>query len=439
MVSLMKKRIRIREKIGKFLSLRLLLSIPFSARFLFPRFIEMENGIKKEFILGNVKYTFWFIFTLFVLVSIALVSLYLGGLLAEIQAIIWWFVLAVSLFSILSLYLFLTVRKMKLSFSYVLFQIILSIIFFSVGVFWIYLRKFISHNVSLLYYAFTLFIFVSLYLIPSSSFGFSLLTSFLVLVVYILFSLSFFGYSYTFVLQEVVGILLVSFVSAFTNFRFERLLRSKRLTQLSFDEERKELEKEIYFLREDSITDHLTSLLNRRGLYEKFEVELKRAHRFSYPITVYVVDVDDFKKFNDDFGHLIGDKCLRVISEVLISYGRRSTDLVGRWGGEEFILVLSGVGYSRMEAEAIAEGIRREVQQITSEKLPRGATVSIGVVYGVPPEVISVDDVIKVADEAMYEVKKAGKNNFKIYSFDEVSSVLDRIKKKGGNEGQGKR
>ncbi len=426
-------RNKMRRKIGKFLLLRFLLFLPFSARSLFPRFLDINGSMREEFLLNNAKHTFWFVSVFFVLLSVALTFFYLGGFLSEIYVVIW-FVLSISLFSVFSFYLFFTVRRRKFFFSYVLFQVILSIIFFSVGVFWTYLRRFFSGDALLPYYIFMLFIFLSLHLTPYFSFRFSVLTSFLNLAVYVFFSFFLFDYAYTKVLREVVGILLVSLVSAFSNFRFERLLRSKQQTQLNFDEEKRELEREMYVLHEDSITDHLTSLLNRRGMYERFEVELKRAQRFSYPITVCILDVDNFKKFNDDFGHLIGDKCLRIISEVLSSYGRRSTDLVGRWGGEEFILVLPGIGYSKMEAQAIAEGIIEEIRQITSEKLPRKATVSIGVVYGIPPDFISVDDVVKVADEAMYEVKKSGKDNFKIYSFDEVKLLLDRMK----NQGNGK-
>jgi diguanylate cyclase (GGDEF)-like protein len=111
-----------------------------------------------------------------------------------------------------------------------------------------------------------------------------------------------------------------------------------------------------------SIEDYLTKLYNRRGLETLAEKEFSRAKRDKSEISLMVFDVDNFKLFNDYFGHVAGDLCLKRIAAVIKAYARRPGDIAARIGGDEFVLVLSKV--SQKQAVAIMESISRKIQQL---------------------------------------------------------------------------
>lgn len=163
-------------------------------------------------------------------------------------------------------------------------------------------------------------------------------------------------------------------------------------------------------------TDGLTGLANRRTLDHKVETELARSVRTQSPMSVIMCDIDDFKKFNDYYGHVAGDDCLRRVSAAMASQAKRATDIVGRYGGEEFTLVLpeTNLVYARW----IAEKVRYSVEQlrITHEfSNSRLVTLSMGVYSGIPQPDFTAEDVLKKADSALYLAKLSGKNQVKIY------------------------
>ncbi|GEM_PF-1395178 len=151
-----------------------------------------------------------------------------------------------------------------------------------------------------------------------------------------------------------------------------------------------------------AICDPLTGLFNRRLLFKDLERESKLSLRRNSCLTFMMMDIDDFKLFNDLHGHQAGDYILRSFAEILRGE-LRETDLIYRYGGEEFCLILSGIG--KQEANAIANRIHAA---LTREEL--GITVSIGLAT-FPEDSESIQELISIADSAMYRAKKAGKNN----------------------------
>jgi len=137
--------------------------------------------------------------------------------------------------------------------------------------------------------------------------------------------------------------------------------------------------------------------------------ELERARRYRHTLSLLMIDVDDFKRFNDRFGHPAGDIALRKISDLLRKCAR-TTDIIARYGGEEFAVILpeSTPGGALM----VAERIKSEVAGhnfIKDAKDPVHLTVSIGI-YSAEKGEVSEDQIVSLADDASYTAKKSGKN-----------------------------
>ena len=162
-----------------------------------------------------------------------------------------------------------------------------------------------------------------------------------------------------------------------------------------------------------SHTDHLTNIPNSREFYIQANKELLRASRSKLPITVAYIDVDSFKKINDQFGHAEGDFTLRVIAKAL-SCSVRQTDTVARIGGDEFAILLPNTDLNGTMA------VMNKVQNKLMEEMTQtksNSTFSIGVVtFTLPPA--SVDELLQKADEVMYKMKSKGKNGIEfVYSY----------------------
>ncbi len=154
-----------------------------------------------------------------------------------------------------------------------------------------------------------------------------------------------------------------------------------------------------------SVTDALTGLLNRRYLEQRLEEEIKRSNRHGFSMCFIMIDVDDFKSYNDSFLHPEGDKALRIVGNCLKDT-LRGADVAVRYGGEEFSVLLPQTTIE--EGEFIAERIRHRIE---STRFPhRQVTVSIGIAV-LSPEVNSVASLIHAADTALFEAKRSGKNN----------------------------
>jgi PleD family two-component response regulator len=195
-------------------------------------------------------------------------------------------------------------------------------------------------------------------------------------------------------------------------------------------------------VQDQAITDGLTGLYNHRYFYDRLDHEIARARRYGTPVSLLMIDLDDFKAFNDRHGHLAGDAVLRGMAGVLQSELRQNLDIAARYGGEEFAVILpntplAAIAEAQMEmdltgrlagvrgggeppppghrggAEQVAERIRAHVADTRfaaadGATLP-GLTVSIGVAV-FPVSTSSPEDLVAHADEALYAAKRAGKN-----------------------------
>jgi diguanylate cyclase (GGDEF)-like protein/PAS domain S-box-containing protein len=159
-------------------------------------------------------------------------------------------------------------------------------------------------------------------------------------------------------------------------------------------------------------TDSLTGLANRRFFDAALAAAFRSAQRLDQPLSLVMLDVDHFKKFNDLYGHLAGDDCLRQIGGALRAVGGRATDLLARYGGEEFVALLPET--EQAGALALAERLRLAVAALgvahaASDTAPC-VTISVGVVTAWPAVVTSPAEIIALADEALYTAKREGRN-----------------------------
>lgn len=162
----------------------------------------------------------------------------------------------------------------------------------------------------------------------------------------------------------------------------------------------------------NSITDGLTGLANRRYFDEVLKTEFFRLRRSKSKLSLIMLDIDYFKKYNDTYGHLSGDECLRNIARALKTIVVRAPDVVARFGGEEFIVILPETDESG--AKALGERIRKEIEGLeiphSESDISKYVTVSVGIVTVHPVDVVSPEEALKMVDEALYSSKKGGRN-----------------------------
>ncbi|MDW6092547.1 diguanylate cyclase [Vibrio rhizosphaerae] len=163
-----------------------------------------------------------------------------------------------------------------------------------------------------------------------------------------------------------------------------------------------------------SIRDSLTQLSNRRALDNFYPMSKGLCQRNGHPLSLLMIDIDHFKKYNDHYGHLQGDKCLQQVANILKNSIKRNSDHVFRYGGEEFTVLLPNTNFEG--AQKIAAVLLSAVaeQHITHQSTQLGhVTVSIGGAtfdWAHLPQ--HVDDALVMADHALYEAKQAGRNRF---------------------------
>ena len=164
-------------------------------------------------------------------------------------------------------------------------------------------------------------------------------------------------------------------------------------------------------LEEMASLDGLTGLANRRGFDRELEREWQRARDSCQPIALMMIDIDHFKLYNDRYGHVAGDTCLRAVGETLSLVTLEEAVLVARYGGEEFALLLPGLDLTR--AAGLAEEARKSIEDllITHAEAPCGlVTISIGVESLVPEKGRPSANLVEAADSALYAAKRGGRN-----------------------------
>jgi len=209
------------------------------------------------------------------------------------------------------------------------------------------------------------------------------------------------------------GIAILNFTDKAGGERFERRdleVLDSIAPQIAVAVDRMALREKAGEYAQLSITDPLTGLLNRRYIEERLTEEINRSERSGEPVSFMMLDVDEFKSYNDRYGHPAGDEALEMIGQILRE-NLRGADVAARYGGEEFSVLLPETNTE--EAQAIAERIRRHVEETKFPK--RKVTTSIGIA-SLGGNVNSVRELISAADTALYQAKRAGRNNVKVYS-----------------------
>jgi len=161
-----------------------------------------------------------------------------------------------------------------------------------------------------------------------------------------------------------------------------------------------------------SARDGLTGLANRRRLDEFLDQEWLRARRSQSPLSLCLMDIDFFKRFNDRYGHAAGDDCLRRVALALASVSRRPADLVARYGGEEFVCVLPDTDAAG--AALLADKFRDAVIALAiphaDSTVAEFLTISGGIATAIPTDESSPAQLLEAADQTLYQAKKAGRN-----------------------------
>jgi len=172
----------------------------------------------------------------------------------------------------------------------------------------------------------------------------------------------------------------------------------------------KELKEELTQTKKDASIDFLTRVANRRSFIRALKDFVRDYYERKYPFALLMVDIDDFKKINDTYGHLCGDKVLRTVAEIL-KLSLRARDIIGRYGGEEFVIILPGSNLA--QAVNVAERLRKAVEEMTIDcnGNPIKVTISIGV--ATMKDGLNEEKLISLVDKALYLAKKSGKNRIK--------------------------
>jgi len=193
--------------------------------------------------------------------------------------------------------------------------------------------------------------------------------------------------------------------------------RSTESSQRKFESQMSNMMKEVETLhkqleqvREDSLTDALTGIANRKAFDEELERVFQHSHENKLPFCVVIADIDYFKKFNDTYGHLVGDKVLRFVA-ITIKSCVKGKDMAARFGGEEFVLILPETDITG--AGAVAEQVRIAVSKCTLKDQAKNKdfgkiTISLGIAQFKPSD--QPKDVLKRADQALYQAKENGRN-----------------------------
>ena len=164
------------------------------------------------------------------------------------------------------------------------------------------------------------------------------------------------------------------------------------------------------YLYEESIADGLTGLYHQKFFKLRLEEELTRSKRYKYSLNLVMIDIDHFKKVNDEYGHLMGDTILKEVASVL-KKSTRLEDVVARYGGEEFAIIMPYT--SKEDIGEVVERIRVRVEKMRVSGI--GITISVGVGHFDCRDMdLSYKDLIKRADEALYLAKRMGKNRVEI-------------------------
>lgn len=189
-------------------------------------------------------------------------------------------------------------------------------------------------------------------------------------------------------------------------------ITERKKADLLIQELVRQLEAEKDKAIQSSMTDGLTGISNRRYFDETLGKELFRLKRSGSPLALIMIDIDHFKKYNDHYGHVAGDDCLKLVAETIRSNIGRAPDFAARYGGEEFTVVMPDTDIKG--ALIVAERLRTSIESLGIPHEESGTaahvTISLGVASVYPETIDSPEQLVQLVDEALYEAKKSGRN-----------------------------
>jgi diguanylate cyclase (GGDEF)-like protein len=241
----------------------------------------------------------------------------------------------------------------------------------------------------------------------------------------ILFVLAFLGYFFAIpytqtdpaivLSNRVNGITMIG-LGLFLSILLWRTTTNDLINKRTIAQQQKELEQKTDMLELLAFFDQLTGIYNRHKLEELLKREYAASQEKHQPFSLIMVDIDHFKPFNDAYGHLAGDQVLVRVAKSLDTIAQRAGALMGRFGGEEFLILL---GNTTMEAASvIAEQMRSDIEGMCIENRKVGTclTISLGISTTTPTSSVDSEALVHAADMAMYEAKELGRNRIVIHS-----------------------
>lgn len=216
-----------------------------------------------------------------------------------------------------------------------------------------------------------------------------------------------------YITKPIKKIELIARVNFVLKLKYEMDARKER--EIKLVELTSQLEEKNKILEKLSFLDGLTGIANRRYFDEILEREWKRSTRDVCSLSLIMIDIDFFKIFNDTYGHLVGDDCLKKVAKTLEKAVKRPADLVARYGGEEFAVILPETDIK--DAIKLAENMRTKVENLNiphmNSKISDRVTVSLGVSNCIPEHSLDISSLISSADKALYQAKQEGRNRVK--------------------------
>ncbi len=206
--------------------------------------------------------------------------------------------------------------------------------------------------------------------------------------------------------------------------------------EMCFPFQKKMLLKTVSHLKSLSRTDSLTGVLNHKAFIEELSTEFSRSKRYKLPLSLLMIDIDSFKEINDQFGHPFGDKILKGVARVL-KENTRSSDIVARYGGDEFAIILPHI--EEIDAFAVGEKLRKAVSEL---RIDNGSnfrvSISVGI-FSVHEEMEIAEELLEEADKALYRAKEAGKNQTWLTKIGQIFLDLETKMSKEPSEKENKR
>jgi diguanylate cyclase (GGDEF)-like protein len=257
-------------------------------------------------------------------------------------------------------------------------------------------------------------------------FWYALTFSLIILFVYIVYFPMDFHLPWQVRFTDIIFLTASILMTLFTNFNLDKSNRMRFLLGLRELLQRRVLADQNLQLSELSSTDPLTGLANRREV-DNYLVNLNQIR--PEILSIIMIDIDFFKQFNDLYGHPAGDKCLQQIAEILTNSVHRKRDLVGRYGGEEFVIILpeTNLGDTEKIAQRILRNVRTAAIPHNGSSVNSFVTLSVGAASGEVAATGVVASILKAADVKLYEAKESGRDQVKSIDLEGRTGQVEKV------------